>query len=564
MKKIKKLSKEVIDYIRAGQVVDRPSSIVKELMENALDAQAHTVLVKLFSGGKEKIIVTDDGCGMDEDDLLMSIQPHSTSKILNVADLNELYTFGFRGEALASIASVAELKIESRTMESDRGMYVMVHSGDTSDMGPIGMPVGTQVIVSQLFSHVPVRKKLLKSETTEYSACLTEFIKCALAHIDVAFELQHNGKVVLHLHSGDTLQQRIIDIYGSSVAGSLLPFSITADHFVAMGFFGKPQIGTTSQVRQQVFVNGRAVEMKSIAHKIKDVYSSLLEPRSHPAFFIFITLTPSLVDPNVDPKKKKVVLHIQSEVEYELSIMCQKVLDAADLTYVHSDKANGFYDAYKMDRTLATALKRNIDGWNVKDVTIDDSSQILQIGALYLVGQTETGILIIDQHAAHEKILYEQYLKEFFRHRKKKSILKAPIVFELPLVECGAFNKLLPDLSEIGFTINQLAGSQSKFEITTAPVIFINRNLPELLTEILHDFITLGKSKDIDVATHRTLSYIACRTAIKAGEVLTQAERKRLFKKLLETDNLYTCPHGRPVKVEIDLHTLHRMFKRVK
>lgn len=566
---IKKLPQSVITQIAAGQVVERPASVVKELIENSLDAGAKHIIIELESAGKKKIIVTDDGSGMSEEDIQNCFLHHTTSKVFSNDDLLAIATFGFRGEALSSIVSIATVKIESKPESELAGKFIEIVKGTVKKVGSVGMPTGTRITVSGLFSAHPARKKFLKSDATELSYILQTVTVLALAHPAIAFTVIHNKKVVFELPLNETILERATQLLSQHVVDNLLPISIQSDHFNATGFLGKPQIAVQSSVRQFVFVNGRSVYSKEISQKLKEVFSTLLEPRSYPTFMLYISVAAELVDVNVDPQKTRVKFLIEKELLQNITESSVQVLEQANLTYAQRG-SNGFYEEYSMDPGIARVVRSSGDGWNIKDAELLEDTEILQVHNVYLVAQTKRGMLIIDQHAAHERILYQEFLENFKSNRGEVEMLHKPISFELPFAEGEFLKEQIEVFEKLGFKIlESLETSESHrglcgFEVTQIPKVFVTRNIKKLIQELLHDCIENTGFKDLDVGTHRTLAYLACRTAIKAGEKLTQKERKRLIEKLLTTEGKYTCPHGRPVEVELDIKYLDQMFKRVK
>ncbi|GIK84179.1 MAG: DNA mismatch repair protein MutL [Patescibacteria group bacterium] len=567
MAQIQKLPQELIARIAAGQVVERPASVVKELIENSLDAGAKHIRIELESAGKKKIVVVDDGIGMSQEDLSLCFLHHATSKISDISDLLAIQTFGFRGEALSSMCAVAQVRIESKLPGSLAGKYIEVERGIITKTGSVGMPTGTRVTVSGLFAVIPARKKFLKSDTTELAHCLQVITEIALANPQISFTVSHNKKIVLELPSDQTILERVAHLLSDHIAENLLPLSIQSDHFFLSGFVGKPQIGTQSQLRQFLFVNKRSVLSKEISQIVKETFSTLLEPRSYPAFLFNIHLNPELIDINVDPQKTRIKFLIETEIIKELNSAIRSVLEQANLTYEQRGN-NGFYDEFLMDPGIAKLVKESGDGWNIKDVELATGAEVLQIHNLYLVTQTKRGVLIVDQHAAHERILYQEFLEKFEKERNDAIVLSEPIRVELPVAEAEFLKTELAVFSKLGFVIteeiSQKKKDQTNFLVKQIPKVFKTRNIKRLIQEILHDSVENKNPKELDVGTHRTLAYLACRTAIKSGEKLTPKQRKRLLEKLQQTEGKYTCPHGRPVEVELDVMYLDQLFKRVK
>ncbi len=569
MNKIQKLPQAMISQIAAGQVVERPASVIKELIENSLDAQAQHINIELESAGKKKIVVTDNGVGMSKVDLQNCFLHHTTNKVFVLEDLLAITTFGFRGEALSSIVAVADVRIESKPETELSGKFVELEKGKVVRDGSLGMPTGTRITISGLFSRFPARKKFLKSDVAEFSHILQVVTALSLAHTKVAFTLVHNKKVVFELPVNETILERATQLLSQQVVDNLLPITINSDHFQVTGFLGKPQIAVQSKLRQFVFVNGRSVYSKEISQRLKEVFATLLEPRSYPAFLLYVQLAPELVDVNVDPQKTRVKFLIENEILKNLESNSLQVLENANLTYAQRG-SNGFYEEYSMDPGIARVVRNGSNGWNIKDAELVEDTEVLQVHNLYLVAQTKRGMLIVDQHAAHERILYQEFLENFQNKRSEVITLVTPVFLKFPVAESEFLKEQLEVFSKLGFKIlekfdeKESKLGQCNFTVTQIPKVFITRNIKKLIQELLHDCIENTEPKNLDVGTHRTLAYLACRTAIKAGEKLTQKERKRLIEKLLKTEGHYTCPHGRPVEVELDIKYLDQMFKRIK
>jgi len=558
MLEIKPLPKELIAKIAAGQVVERPASVVKELLENALDAGAGHITVELQQAGKKKIIITDDGCGMTFKNLKQCCLHHTTSKISSETDLYSLTSFGFRGEALSSITAVAKVRVETKTKDALGGNYIEFVGGKVTSSGAVGMPQGTRISVSGLFSNIPARKKFLKSDTTEYGHVITIISQLALAHTQVAFTLIHNKKVIFNIPARQSILERVGILFSNHIASNVLPIQINAAHFTVHGFIGRPQTATPSKARQFLFVNGRPVQNSIFSKRIKEVFGTLIEPRGNPTFILFFELAPNLVDVNINPQKTQVKFVILKEIISELEQAVKATLESANLTFTKK-VGNGFYEEFMMDAGIASSIKSTTQGWNINEVELLSDSEILQVNNVYLFVPTKRGILIVDQHAAHERILYQEYLEIFNSKRSQTLPLTKAVPIQLMETEFLVLKEHLQTFTELGFLFNL-----DKKVVIQIPKLFITKNIAKLLQEMVHDIIHMEKPKELDVGTHRTLAYLACRTAVKAGDRLTPQERKRLVEKLQATDSKYTCPHGRPVEVELDLKYLDKLFKRIK
>ena len=560
---IQKLLPEIVSQIAAGQVVDRPASVIKELLENALDAASTQIDISLVNGGRDMISVSDNGAGMHEEDLLVSFLSHTTSKIFSSEDLHSIKTFGFRGEALASMAAVSWLSIESRPLAATSGMRVLINEGQLREQRPLGMPVGTRVVVEELFGTVPARRKFLKSIQLEFKHCLREVVHSALAHPRVAYRLTHNNSVVLDVPIS-THKERITQLLGEDLSGHLVPFDLEDTHVDIQGFIGRPQIATPNNKHQYIFVNQRAVGLSALSMVFKETYASLLEPRALPSFLIFMNLPPETVDVNIHPRKQEVSIIHLDQIVAGVREKTKELLTGKDIGYrLHNQSPVWeLHDSGMVDST-AKELRKLTSPWQVREYK--KTEDIAQLHNLYLVTETNKGVLLIDQHAAHERILYEQFLESFRKMTVEQVDIEKSVVWHVAFEDAQLIHEQIASLQTIGFDIEQ--ANETTFVITRVPRVFQDRDIRTLLGEVLECLNTEIQLETfaelpLDTLTHRTIAYLACRGAIKSGDPLDPEERRRLLEKLAETKTNYTCPHGRPVQLEISLPELEKMFKR--
>ncbi len=552
---IQKLTQDVITKIAAGEVIQRPASVVKELVENSIDAEATHIHIHITGGGLTSIEVTDNGIGMDAHDMQQCFLPHTTSKLQSIDDLGHIHSLGFRGEALASMVEVAEVHIASRAHGATAGNVADIWHGEVQQMHPKGMPVGTRIRVQHLFGNMPARKQFLKSETTEVRLVTQVIMQCVLGFSEIGFTLLHNGKRILHVLAQHTLERRLPLFFGS-LAKELVPLTHTAETLSVGGYIGKPQSARRTLSNQLVFVNNRCVRSTDISQTIKQAYGSLLDARSHPPFVLYLTMPTELVDANIHPQKEEVRFvgtdHIRATVHQSV----EKVLEQESLTYTDPIHVADMIRDTGADQYMSNILK-DVAPWSVYG---EVTHTIAQIHNTYLITQTKKGVLLVDQHAAHERILYEQFSKAFREHalHTQTFALSEPVVIDLSLQYLTLLEQYSNALQQAGFAWGVLGGNT--IHVTHMPVLFKERDPRVILTEILDDMDTGHGS--FDSVTERTLAYIACRGAIKAGDPLTQDERKKLLEKLHHTKTQYTCPHGRPVMIELSVYELERMFKR--
>lgn len=563
MSRIHILPKKLVAKIAAGEVVERPASALKELVENSLDAGATNITITIEQAGSKKIVVTDNGHGMERSDIPLAARAHTTSKISTEKDLESIETLGFRGEALASIAAVSRLTILSKTVNEKLGTKVTATNGTIGKPLQAGTPAGTTVIVETLFSETPARKKFLKTPATEFKHIMRVVTHAALASPSVSFTLTHNGKTVLELPKNQSLDERIRAVLGERMFSHVIPLSRTSPHLGIEGFIGKPQIAGREKDKQYLFINGRSVTSPLIANTIKDAYGGLLEPRMQPAFVLYLTLPAHSIDVNIHPRKETVHFVNERTTLEVITRTVENALGKHDLTYSINNMSSSFMLNDKgMDGYTAGILKDMVSPWQVSHKDDVKEPDILQIHNCFLLIETKKGLLLVDQHAAHERILYEQFKEAFKKAQIKQETYTLPeaLVLDLGTVESSVLKTYVSTFRQLGFEIEPFGGTT--FKVRRVPLLFKDRDSAALISEVLEEFMHERTPTKLDSETERTISYLACRSAIKAGDYLTHEERKNLLEKLAETTTQYTCPHGRPTHIEITRSELDRMFKR--
>lgn len=561
MPRISKLSPELVAAIAAGQVIERPSSVVKELVENSLDAEATFITIKLTDGGRQEITVIDDGLGMTKDDVLLAVQPHSTSKINKLKDLQNIVTFGFRGEALASIALVSNLTIQSKEALDSVGHMVHIKHGKQMDDHSVGMARGTIIKVSELFRFLPARKKFLKSATIEVQQILKVLLPIMLVHLSVKFRVEHNNAVIIECASGQTFLERVMIILNQEYHSKLLPVQFSQAGYSISGYLGSPQIASSGNAKQMLWVNKRSVTHHLVSKTVKSLFGTLLEPRAFPVFFLQFDVDPQTVDINTHPQKTTISFLEEEIVLNVLMKAVKQTLENSGLMYSLSDSmgnsAMTFQDS-KMDVVVADQLRKSTQPWSVRNMEISSTTKFFQLHKLYILVEVEEGMVIIDQHAAHERILYEQFLHAYYEHTQLHQItLHSPQKLDIPPYQ-NISEHTQKILQSIGITLDH---HSDEYFITKIPILLQHRNYHEYIKEVIDQSEGLI-SYEIDSATHKTLSFLACRSAIKSGEPLNSEEQKNLVEKLLVTTTNYTCPHGRPVMMNMTLDELAHHFKR--
>ena len=583
MNKIHILDENLINKIAAGEVVERPASVIKELVDNSIDANAKNIIVEIKASGKELIKVTDDGDGMNKEDLRSSVIRHATSKISTEEDLYLVNTMGFRGEALASISAVADLTIISKEKGAEKG-YKLSLNNKQVELVETPSKQGTSVVIENIFANIPARLKFLKTDSTEQRYCIDTFISIVLANPQIAFTLTINGIKKIILPKDQQIADRIKILFGDNISSNLINIFCDHPHIKIKGFIGKPQL-SGKNTEQFISVNQRPITDRIISAAIKESYSNLIMPSLKPTYFIYIQTPPDFIDVNTHPQKKEVKF-LNSNLVYNLTKeSVSKALNKSDLTYggigqsykieleKNSEKIN---EKFTENKTNYTQLNSNsFDNFNLadkpkfknssldqtefyKNLLNNNDTQFFVLNNLYIIVKTDNGVEILDQHATHEKILYNQIKQALNNTKKTQQKLLIPEKLELQKSLVGIFNENKKTLEDIGFEFEQI-NQQTKI---TAKPTFIKNDSNTYIKEVL---VSLDDTSDfnlIDDKTDRNIATMACKGAVKAGDKLSQYEIVNLIKTLDTFDDKYTCPHGRPVKVNLKINDMDRMFKR--
>ncbi len=564
MRKIQQLPHHVIAKIAAGEVIERPIYAVKELVENSLDAGATSINVSIEESGLKRISVTDNGEGMGPEDLQESPKSHTTSKISNADELAHIRTLGFRGEALSSIAAISNMTINSRVSSNSAGASITVKNGKIDKILPIGMPVGTTVTVEQLFHTLPARKKFLKSARTEFRHIIDLMTSYALSYPEIHFALTHNNKPIFDLPATKDPMHRIEKLLGKDIFSSLLPVSFNDSHISITGFLAKPSLTTRTPSKQFLFVNNRLVSDKGISAVVKSAYGTFLPSNIYPICLLYFSLPFEMVDVNVHPRKEYVRFVDTPLLHGAIIQAVKQVLSRYDLTPFSSSFNSLFLgDAVGSTESYAgRLLKEKKLPWELSVTNTADYTTIVQIHNLYLFVGTENGFFLIDQHAAHERILYEELLVEFQNEKKKQAVFHFPKpgVVDLSLSETELLLEHVEFFQNIGWEIEHFKGTT--FVIRSLPVLFQDRDYVVLIKEFLEDLQQEKVYEDSDVISKKMIAYLACHGAVKAGDSLTKKQAKELVEQLAKTPHNATCPHGRPTKVAIELEKINKMFGR--
>lgn len=562
MNRIHLLSDELISQIAAGEVVERPASVVKELVENSVDAGAGRIAVELEEGGLQKIRVVDDGCGMNANDARVAFTRHATSKIGTLEDLFSIRSLGFRGEALASIASIARVSLKTRNEESRVGLCVEMDAGKELSAEECACAVGTEVTVLSLFHATPARKKYMKSVGTEYGHCFDLLCQIAMAHPAVGFRLMKDGELVFDLPAGQDLKERIHVLYGGTVANALLPLQYHQSNLLISGFVGKPELSRSSRKYQFLFVNGRAIESRLVGRAIEDAFHSLLMTDKHPWFAAAIEIDPAFVDVNVHPRKLEVKFVNSQEVYRAVFGAAQHALQNTMIAPVLRSETGAGFVAPSMEMSFAERVSQDRRP-GVIERPLEARGLLFrplaQVANCYIVAESEEGLVLIDQHAAHERVRYARLMKALEEKVPLLQPLLTPLQLDLGVESVQLLSEHLPEFLALGFEIEAFGGST--YLVRAVPDGLQKRDPERVLREVLADVARDARQKVLPVREALATS-AACRGAIKFGDALTMLEMEALLRDMAETPNYTHCPHGRPAIITWSYGKLEELFKR--
>lgn len=544
---IRILDEDTINKIAAGEVIERPSSVVKELIENSLDSGAGRIIVELTEGGKSMIRVTDNGSGMSQEDLRIAANRHATSKIRTSDDLDAIRSLGFRGEALSSIEAVSRLQI--KTSKVDGMGYVLDSAGNSRLINKSVVPRGTIVTVRDIFYNVPARKKHLKSIETELRRIVDLFIMYALMNHEKYFQLQHNGKVIVNAPSTKEFIGNIVNIYGPDIGKRLLPISKNG----ISGAISVPGYQNNSRKYQALFINSRPVKSKEISDMVYEAYKTRLNVGKHPAFFLNITVEPDTIDVNVHPQKFEVRISDSSSIK-------ERIVEALSVALQQSVKTDKKISVHEVDSRLEgyKVQKDQQEYIKPKGKRTHNYRVLGQVLKSYALVATDEGLVVVDQHAAEERVRYERYLKEYMDKAVSVQELLEPIIIEVSPSEAITLHKNLKLLSDLGFLIEDF-GSNS-YILRTVPLVFDRIQGRDALLEMI-DELKIKKPSHEKMIEERIIRK-ACRASVKANEPLEVTQMMDLIDQLFKAEQPGTCPHGRPTMLKFTSADFEKMFNR--
>ncbi len=606
MPKIKLLPSNLVNQIAAGEVIERPASIVKELIENSIDANSTSIDIHIEDGGQKSITIIDNGIGMSKDDIKMAFQRHATSKISSPGDLEKISTLGFRGEALPSIASISQLKCKSIGKNKNEGFEIVIHGGDEVSFTPIAGVQGTQIKISNIFYNVPARRKFLKKSDTEKKK-ITEIVRrFMLSNPEISFSLSTDGKEVYSVNASN-LEQRIIDIFGKQFKNSLLPVNYEKKPYSITGFTGNLNTVKKRQGNQYIFLNGRFISDRLLNSAAFSSYKSLLSRGEFPFFVLFLNVPLNMIDVNVHPAKLEVRFenewHIYHVIKSSITTALADILkvipeyDPSNIYFQQPQKATEInlpfptqhHSSNKFNDSTASDINKLDENFNqiapeddfpilerAHDRIVDFQSSgediahqisnneniptdiIWQLHNKYLITEIKSGLVIVDQHVAHERVLYEISKKAIEGNGLPSQTVLFPQTLTLQPDEYTSLLNIIPYLNKIGFKMREFGENTVIIEGIPNDVHWGSEK--EVILQILDKFIEYN---ELDASFIDYLaSTFACKAAIKAGDPLTMEERKHLIDKLFSTEHPYYCPHGRPIIINLTLDDLDKRFER--
>jgi DNA mismatch repair protein MutL len=620
-RKVQVLPEHLANQIAAGEVIQRPESVVKELLENSLDAGAKNIVVIIKEAGRKLIQVVDDGVGMDEEDALASFLRHATSKISSLEDLEAIKTYGFRGEALASIASVAHVTMKTRRSEDDAAVVVHIDGGSPASLSREGKEPGTSITVQNLFYNVPARRKFLKSNSTEFRHIYEAVQRVLLSHPEISLKLIGEDETILELKAA-TLPERVLDIFGERQVQSTVWTEERGEYVSLSGYIGKPTFGQKSRANQYLFLNGRYITNRNINHAVFSAYENLLLKGTFPFFLLFLEVDPHRVDVNVHPSKMEAKFEDEQNIYRFVSNVVRRTLatndlvpsmsvrrsedEAIELAFTNRqhdasmrrefvDRATGEIvlpaekQAFDRQSTMHFPETRSrLAGFDVVErlagsagdglgkqeppseqeeipktsgwpARLGSAPAIWQLHNKYILSPIENGMMILDQHVAHERILYERVLKRFETNSPATQQLLFPQTLQLSSGDYALVNELLPYFERLGFSMKPFG--RNTMVVEGVPMDVRHGSESRIVEDLLVLYKEYQQHGTLDARDNLAKSF-SCKAAIKAGDKLSEQEMRLLVEQLFQTDMPYVCPHGRPIVLKISTDELDRRFGR--
>lgn len=624
MRRINLLSQDTANKIAAGEVVERASSVVKELVENSIDANGKNIIIEIEDSGTSLIRISDDGNGIHPEDMEKAFMPHGTSKIHTIDEIFAISTFGFRGEALASIAAISKVKMISRAPEFEFGKEIYLEGGEIKYIKDVGANVGTTIEIKNLFYNVPARQKFLKSPQRENSIINDLVLRLALGNHSVTFKLYSNGKEVFSSLGTNNSKDTIRAVYGKEVYNNVIPFESHSDIISVHGFIGNREISRGSRNRQSIFVNKRLIKSSLITAAVENAFKSFITVNKFPFFLVYIDIFPDYIDPNVHPTKAEIKFfdekaifklvfdgvhsalreslrnsfNIEEDIQCDFKERTEQITTVefpVDFSSSKEDSLPSFKDLDRDDlkKSFGEGLKtyelkntdlekKNTEVFEKADENEDkpEKNQVYyetreqvktpkfpsirligQFNNTYILGEYMNELYLVDQHAAHEKILFEKYRKSIMNLQVISQILLTPLVLDLSHEDFPYYIENQEVFASCGFDIEVFGGNS--IAIREVPMMLGKPNVKDLFYDIIENLKALGSGKTIDVKYDKIAS-LACKAAVKANDRLSDKEMEVLIEDLRYIDEPFTCPHGRPTIIKIGLQELEKRFKRIQ
>ena len=603
--RIRVLSEELANQIAAGEVVERPASVVKELLENSIDAGATLIRIDIEGGGKKKIRIMDNGMGMLPEECRIAFSRHATSKISDFSDLETIHSLGFRGEALPSIASVAKVRCTSARSENQGGKLIVVEGGELIEEKDFACPQGTTIEVAQLFYVTPARSKFLKGDSTEFSHITQVVTQQALAYPSIQFQLTHNGREVIQTLPSDQINYRIAELFGTELAKSLVQVKSSSGVYRLEGYVSNPVFTRSNRSAQYCFINGRFVRDKVVLHATQQGYSHLLPKGQHPALFLYLTMDPKLLDVNVHPSKAEVRFAFQQDVHQFISRSIREALEknlqspVEDLQPVYENiptKTNYEKPFYReapswvkkseevapfQQGNLSEALRNMTDSHGFHSKISSSPQQVMgfdkapipvsnliysefeplgQLNSSFIIMQGKKGLLVVDQHVAHERILYERFRESAKKKKIEVQNLLFPLTVEFSPTETELLIFHLDRLKQLGLELETFG--KNEFLLRSVPAILKNIDNEKLLRDTIELLPKGGDENILHEKYEDVLIMMSCRNAIKVNHPLNLDQIRKLISDLEQTSMPFTCPHGRPISLLFGMEDILKKFLR--
>jgi DNA mismatch repair protein MutL len=575
---IRQLPDTLIDQIAAGEVVERPASVLKELIENALDAGASVIEVEAEAGGTRLLRVRDDGCGIAADEIPLALSRHATSKISNLEELEQVASLGFRGEALPSIASVSRLTLTSRTADAPHASLIRIQGGDASAPEPAAQPVGTTIEVRDLFYNTPARRKFLRTERTEAGHLDTVLKRIALSRFGVAFRYRHAGRAVRDLRPANdraAQEARIASLVGEAFIEQALYLEREAAGLRLSGWIGLPTASRSQPDQQHLFVNGRMVKDRTLAHGVRLGYQDVLYHGRHPSFVLYLELDPARVDVNAHPAKHEVRFRDQRTVHDFVFRTVERALadagpgDAPPPLPVQALTGGGDARRLALGEAPAgyAAISQAFQNTAAAPMPVSEPGEIPPLGyaiaqlhGVFVLAQAEDGLVIVDMHAAHERITYEKLKRDFDAGAIGAQPLLVPVTVAVSEREADLVESASEQLTALGLEVDRSGPEQLR--IRQVPAVLRHGDAAALLRDVLSDLMEHGVSQRLEAEVNEVLSSMACHGSVRANRKLTQPEMDALLREMEATERSGQCNHGRPTWVKLSMTELDGLFMR--